>query len=163
LPTDGGKKISLTSSKIYGGTITNWKQLAKSISRGKIFEKKFGKFISENSVIFPPYNKLKQSAIQLFEADEKQRSIYGGEGDLSSVRPDCILIIGGGSTDILRNAFYLEIPTIVSVDSHTPVNFCTYPVWGNTESVGFILSIIEWFFRCRRPLLPNCTLPRQFV
>jgi hypothetical protein len=131
-------KISIFTS---GGTITNWKQLFTSMKRGYAFEKKFHKYIYENNQNFPPYKKFKKSAVRAIEIEKRKMN------NPCDSRPDCILILGSGAMGLLRDATNLQIPTIVTVDSHVEVNYCTYPIWGNTVSANFLSALIEWFFR----------------
>lgn len=109
------------TSRWVGGTLTNWKEVFRSIEKLRMYER----------------NKKTRKKYSPSELREYRRlkSNYQGMINLNSV-PDLLFIIDSNKHRMAINeANRLSIPTIAIVDTNCDVTGITYPIPGNDDSM----------------------------
>ncbi len=131
--------FSFCDSKWVGGTLTNWKQIQRSIIVFSKFSEKYGKFIERNNIHFPKYKKMKKS----FQGLQKKKN-----GFLSIKKPDTLFIINPNENlHVIAEANNLSIPVIALIDSNSNIKGIDYPIPGNNNSINFIFFCFSWIAR----------------
>lgn len=123
-------KLSYSSYKWVGGTLTNWKQVSKSILTFAKFSERCEKFLIQNNIDFPRYNKIKKSF----------QGLVTSKGFLAfHEKPDLVFIMNPNENkNIIAEANRLDIPVIAFVESNTNLNGISYPIPTNNYSINFV-------------------------
>lgn len=134
------------SYKWVGGTLTNWKQVSKSVVTFAKFSQRCQDFLVKNGMEFPKYTRVKRCFQGLFHT----------QGSLCfTQKPDLIFLVNPHhNQSILDEACRLNIPVIALADSNTDPGNITYPVPVNTYSPGFA-------YYCLKKLLKLAQLAPQ--
>lgn len=131
----GPSQLSYSGYKWIGGTLTNWKQVSKSVLTFAKFSQRCEKFLIQNSIDFPRYKKIKKCF----------QGLVGGKGFLAfHEKPDLIFLINPNeSRNIIAEANRLDIPVIALVESNTNLNGISYPIPTNNYSINFVYYCLK--------------------
>lgn len=132
-------KISYSCYKWIGGTLTNYKQISKSILTFAKFSERCENFLLGNAIDFPRYKKIK-TWFQGFLV--KTRA-----GPLTLAfqkKPDVIFLVNPNENPhIIEEAAKLHIPIIAFVESTTNLQGITYPIPGNIYAFEFLYQCFK--------------------
>lgn len=128
--------ISYCNSKWLGGTLTNWKQVKKSVLPFARFSQRFGNFLLENKIHIPRYKKIKK-CLHGFISEKRAGSPHP--------KPNMLFIINPNENQtVLQEATCLKIPIIAITDSKTKLSGITYPIPANNNSPFFVFFCLSW-------------------
>jgi len=129
-PKFDSTRLSYSTYKWVGGTLTNWKQVSKSILTFAKFSERCENFLIQNSIDFPRYNKIKKCF----------QGLITGKGFLAfHEKPDLVFIMNPNENrNIIAEANRLDIPVIAFVESNTNLNGISYPIPTNNYSINFV-------------------------
>lgn len=114
----------------YGGTLTNWKTISKTISRLRTIEESLES--EESSGL------TKKELLKLNREKEKLDTSIGGIKDMGGL-PDLIFVIDTVKEQIaIQEATKLNIPIAAVIDSNSNPEGITYPIPGNDDSTKAI-------------------------
>lgn len=131
-------KISYCSSKWVGGTLTNWKQISKSVLTLAKFSERCETFLLKNNIEFPRYKKIK-TCFQGLIRKQDNKTILG-----FYEKPDLIFLINPNENqNIILEANKLHIPLIAFAESNTNLKGITYPIPLNTYSMNFVYYCLK--------------------
>lgn len=138
--------ISYCNNKWIGGTLTNWKQIKKSVLTFAKFSNNFDNFVSSNTIHFPRYKKMKKCFSGFFinqnNKNSKNNNIFLQQN------PDLIFLINPNeNSNIIKEANLLNIPVIALTDSNTKITGITFPIPSNNKSVSFVYWCLNWIIR----------------
>lgn len=130
--------ISYVSYKWIGGTLTNWKQISKSVSTFAKFSERCESFLSQNALDFPKYARVKKCFQGLlYKENQKMSLAFTG-------KPELIFLINPNENQsILNEAYRLHIPVIAFTESSTDPREITYPIPVNNYSIKFIYYCLK--------------------
>lgn len=130
--------ISYVSYKWIGGTLTNWKQISKSVLTYAKFSERCEKFLVKNNIIFPKYLRVKKCFQGLLYKEKQQMSLAFHQ------QPDLIFLMNPNENQaVLNEAFRLNIPVIALTESSTNPTKITYPIPVNNYSIKFIYFCLK--------------------
>lgn len=130
--------ISYVSYKWIGGTLTNWKQISKSVLTFAKFSERCEKFLVKNNINFPKYMRVKKCFQGLLYKEKQQMYLAFNQ------QPDLIFLINPNENQgILNEAFRLNIPVIALTESSTNSTKITYPIPVNNYSIKFIYFCLK--------------------
>jgi ribosomal protein S2 len=131
--------ISFCSYKWIGGTLTNWKQISKSVLTFAKFSERCETFLYKNNIDFPRYKKIKTYFQGLLNKTENGKTILA-----FYEKPDLIFLINPNENrNVIREANKLHIPIVAFVESNTNIKGITYPIPVNIYSISFIYYCIK--------------------
>jgi len=131
-------KISYCSYKWVGGTLTNWKQISKSVLTFAKFSERCEKFLIKNNIDFPRYKKIKKCFQGLLKKSQNKTLLSFYE------KPDIIFLINPNENqNIISEAIKLHIPIIAFTESNTNIKNITYPIPLNTYSMNFVYYCLK--------------------
>lgn len=134
----GTSKISYCSSKWVGGTLTNWKQISKSVLTFAKFSERCEKFLLKNNIEFPRYKKIKTCFQGLIKKHHNKTLLAFYE------KPDLIFMVNPNENqNIILEANKLHIPIIAFTESNTNLKGITYPIPLNTYSMNFVYYCLK--------------------
>lgn len=134
--------ISYCNNKWIGGSLTNWKQIKKSVLTFAKFYNNFDHFVTINNIEFPRYKKMKKCFSGFFINDGKGTNIFLQQN------PDIIFLINPNeNSNIIKEANMLNIPIVALTDSNTKINGITFPIPANTKSINFVYWCLNWIIR----------------
>ena len=134
----GTSKISYCSSKWVGGTLTNWKQISKSVLTFAKFSERCEKFLLKNNIEFPRYKKIKTCFQGLIRKQNNKTILAFYE------KPDLIFLVNPNENqNIILEANKLHIPIIAFTESNTNLKGITYPIPLNTYSMNFVYYCLK--------------------
>lgn len=137
--------VAFIDSVWIGGTLTNWKQLSKSIYTYSEFSKKFDYFLHKNNIYFPRYKKMKKSFQGLVDTSAIHQNFF------LKKKPDVIFIINPNENiNLLEEAKSLNIPVIAITNSNTDLSKITYPIPSNDHSFYFLFHCLKWIIKITR-------------
>ena len=114
----------------YGGTLTNWKTISKTIARLRTIEDSLDS--EESSGL------TKKELLKLNREKEKLDTSIGGIKDMGGL-PDLIFVIDTVKEQIaIQEATKLNIPIAAVIDSNSNPEGITYPIPGNDDSTKAI-------------------------
>lgn len=130
--------ISYVSYKWIGGTLTNWKQISKSVLTFAKFSERCEKFLIKNNIDFPKYLRVKKCFQGLlYKKNQKMLLAF-------DQKPDLIFLINPNENqNILNEAYRLHIPVIAFTESNTNPSEITYPIPVNNYSIKFIYYCLK--------------------
>jgi len=130
--------ISYVSYKWIGGTLTNWKQISKSILTFAKFSERCENFLIKNGIDFPKYNRVKK-CFQGLLYKENQKMLLAFKQ-----KPDLIFLVNPNENrNIINEAYQLDIPVIAFTESNTNPKEITYPIPVNNYSIKFIYFCLK--------------------
>ena len=131
-------KISYCSSKWVGGTLTNWKQISKSVLTFAKFSERCENFLLKNNIEFPRYNRIKTCFEGLIRKEHNKTILAFYE------KPDLIFLVNPNENqNIILEANKLHIPIIAFTESNTNLKGITYPIPLNTYSMNFVYYCLK--------------------
>jgi len=126
--------ISYCCYKWVGGTLTNWKQISKSVLTFAKFSERCEHFLLRNNIDFPRYKKIKMYFLGLLNKKQNGRTTLA-----FYEKPDLIFIVNPNENrNVIIEANKLHIPIIAFVESNTNLKGITYPIPLNIYSLSFI-------------------------
>ena len=130
--------VSYVSYKWIGGTLTNWKQISKSVLTFAKFSERCENFLLKNSIDFPKYVRVKKCFQGLLYKDNENMLLAFNQ------KPDLIFLINPNENqNILNEAYKLHIPVIAFTESNTNPREITYPIPVNNYSIKFIYYCLK--------------------
>lgn len=130
--------ISYISYKWIGGTLTNWKQISKSVLTFAKFSERCENFLIKNNIDFPKYVRVKKCFQGLLYKDNQKMLLAFNQ------KPDLIFLINPNENqNILNEAYRLHIPVIAFTESNTNPKEITYPIPVNNYSIKFIYYCLK--------------------
>ena len=131
--------ISYCSYKWVGGTLTNWKQISRSVLTFAKFSERCENFLVKNNIEFPRYKKIKthfQGLLSKKYTNKTTLAFYE--------KPDVIFLVNPNENrNVILEANKLHIPIIAFVESNTDIKGITYPIPVNIYSISFIYYCIK--------------------
>nr|UIO59431.1 ribosomal protein L2 [Chlorella desiccata (nom. nud.)] len=131
--------ISYCAYKWVGGTLTNWKQISKSVLTFAKFSERCENFLIRNNIDFPRYKKIKtyfQGLLSKKSTGQTTLAFYE--------KPDLIFLINPNENrNVIMEATKLHIPIVAFVESNTDIKGITYPIPVNIYSISFIYFCIK--------------------
>jgi small subunit ribosomal protein S2 len=114
----------------YGGTLTNWKTISKTIARLRSIEE----LLEGNDLS----GLTKKELLKLNREKEKLDTSIGGIKDMGGL-PDLIFVLDTVKEQIaIQEATKLKIPIAAIIDSNSNPDGITYPIPGNDDSTKAI-------------------------
>lgn len=130
--------ISYVYYKWVGGTLTNWKQVSKSVLTYAKFAARCDKFISRHPLDFPRYKKIKECFQGLIK--KKQGRVYLAFRE----KPDIVFLMNPNENrHIIAEANNKHIPVVALVESNTCLKGISYPIPANIYSAFFIYYCVK--------------------
>jgi len=130
--------ISYVHYKWVGGTLTNWKQVSKSILTYAKFAERCEKFLYRNHIDFPRYNKIKECFHGLVR--KKNNKVFLA----FNKKPDIVFLMNPNENrHIIAEANKMHVPVIALVESNTNLNGISYPIPANAYSAFFIYYCVK--------------------
>lgn len=130
--------ISYVSYKWIGGTLTNWKQISKSVLTFAKFSERCENFLIKNNIDFPKYVRVKK-CFQGLLYKEKEKMVLA-----FNQKPDLIFLINPNENkSVLNEASRLHIPIIAFTESNTNPQEISYPIPVNNYSIKFIYYCLK--------------------
>jgi small subunit ribosomal protein S2 len=130
--------ISYVSFKWIGGTLTNWKQISKSVLTYAKFSERCENFVLKNNIDFPKFNRVKKCFQGLLYRKNHKMLLGFNE------KPDLVFLINPNENQIILNeAEKLNIPVIAFTESSTNPKLITYPIPINNYSIKFIYFCLK--------------------
>jgi len=130
--------ISYVSYKWIGGTLTNWKQISKSVVTFAKFSERCEKFLVKNGIDFPKYTRVKKCFQGLLYRENQKMLLAFNQ------KPDLIFLINPNENQsILNEAYRLHIPVIAFTESSTNPKEINYPIPVNNYSIKFIYFCLK--------------------
>jgi ribosomal protein S2 len=128
--------LSLVDTRWVGGTLTNWKQVAESISVYSNFKKKYSNFLFAQNIRLP-----------IHQRNDKR---YKYLEPISKNLPDFIIVTNPEENHLaLKEAKILKIPVIGFINSNLKpeiINLIDYGIPGNNKSPEFLSFCFHLFF-----------------
>ena len=135
----------------YGGTLTNWKTISKTISRLRSIEELLDG--EESSGL------TKKELLKLNREREKLDTSIGGIKDMGGL-PDLIFVLDTVKEQIaIQEATKLNIPIAAVIDSNSNPEGITYPIPGNDDSTKAIALYCDFLHEKGNIF---CTYYRQY-
>lgn len=130
--------ISYVNYKWIGGTLTNWKQISKSVLTFAKFSERCENFLLQNGIDFPKYTRVKKCFQGLLYRDN-QKMLLG-----FNQKPDLLFLVNPNENQtILNEAYRLHIPVIAFTESSTNPKEITYPIPVNNYSIKFLYYCLK--------------------
>lgn len=130
--------ISYCCYKWVGGTLTNWKQVSKSVLTFAKFSERCESFLINNNIEFPKYKKVKDCFDGLL--NNKNGKIFLTFNE----KPDLVFLMNPNENrSIINEANHLHIPIIAFTESNTDLTGITYPIPVNNYSIHFLYYTLK--------------------
>lgn len=130
--------ISYCCYKWVGGTLTNWKQISKSVLTFAKFSERCEPFLINNNIEFPKYKKIKDCFQGLLTNQNGKIFLTFNE------KPDLVFLMNPNENrNIINEANHLHIPIIAFTESNTDLKGITYPIPVNNYSIIFIYYCLK--------------------
>nr|QGT76938.1 30S ribosomal protein S2 [Micractinium pusillum] len=131
-------QISYVSYKWVGGTLTNWKQVSKSVLTYAKFSERCEKFLINNGIDFPKYTRVKRCFQGLLYRENQKMVLAFNQ------KPDVIFLLNPNENlEILKEASKLHIPVIALTESNTNPIEITYPIPVNNFSIKLVYYCLK--------------------
>lgn len=159
LPVNVFSSISYCFYKWIGGTLTNYKQISKSIYCYLKFAQRCGKFCEKNNIDFTRYQKIKKCfqgygfINNINNSFKDSYTSYKDDVNTSIImslqrKPDVIFLFNpSDNKNLIREANRLQIPIIACTDTSTNCYGITYPIPCNNNSVEFTLYLYKKLYK----------------
>lgn len=137
----GPSPLSFSAFKWVGGTLTNWKQVSKSVLTFAKFSQKCRGFLKKNALEFPRYKKVDTWFQGFF-------THYQGKSHLAfSEKPDILFIFNPNeNSHLIREAEKFHIPIVAFVESNTSCKSISYPIPLNSYSMEMVYYYLKKLF-----------------
>jgi len=133
--------ISYVSDKWIGGTLTNWKQISKSVYTFAKFSERCENFLIKKNLDFPKYLRIKKCFQGLLYKSQNKMLFAFNQ------KPDLIFLINPNENqNLLNEAYRLHIPVIAFTEANTNLREITYPIPVNNYS-------IKWIYYCLKKII----------
>ena len=130
--------VSYVSYKWVGGTLTNWKQVSKSVLTFAKFSERCERFLIKKTLDFPKYTKVKKCFQGLLYRENNKLFLAFRR------KPDVVFLINPNENQsVLTEASRLQIPVIAFIESNTNPKDITYPIPVNNYSIKFIYFCLK--------------------
>lgn len=130
--------FSYVHYKWVGGTLTNYKQISKSLLTYAKFAERCEKFLFRNNIDFPRYKKIKECFNGLIR--KKSNRVYLSFHE----KPDLIFLMNPNENrHIIAEANKMHIPVIALVESNTCLKGISYPIPVNAYSIFFLYYCLK--------------------
>lgn len=130
--------LSYVSYKWVGGTLTNWKQVSKSVLTYAKFSQRCENFLVKNNIDFPKFTRVKKCFQGLLYKENQTMLLAFNQ------KPDLIFLINPNENlSILNEAYRLHIPVIALTESSTNPKEITYPIPVNNYSIKFLYFCLK--------------------
>lgn len=130
--------LSLVHYKWVGGTLTNWKQVSKSVLNYAKFAERCENFLYRNNIDFPKYKKIKQCFHGLITKTQGKMYLAFNE------KPDLVFLMNPNENrHVIAEANKMNIPVIALVESNTNLKGIYFPIPANAYSAFFIYYCIK--------------------
>lgn len=130
--------FSYVHYKWVGGTLTNYKQISKSLLTYAKFAERCEKFLFKNNIDFPRYKKIKECFNGLIR--KKSNRVYLSFHE----KPDLLFLMNPNENrHIIAEANKMHIPVIALVESNTCLKGISYPIPVNAYSVFFLYYCLK--------------------
>jgi ribosomal protein S2 len=141
--------LSFVHYKWVGGTLTNWKQVSKSVLTYAKFAERCEKFLSSNNIDFPRYKKIKECFHGLIRKKQGFRTnVFGAFNE----KPDLVFLMNPNENKhIIAEANKMHIPVIALVESSSCLKGISYPIPANAYSAFFI-------YYCLKKIIKLCSI-----
>ena len=137
--------LSYVDYKWIGGTLTNWKQVSKSVLTYAKFAERCEKFLYHSTIDFPRYKKIKECFHGLIT--KKRGKVYLAFNE----KPDLVFIMNPNENrHIIAEANKMHIPVIALVESNTCLKGISYPIPANAYSAFFIYYCLKKIIKLSR-------------
>lgn len=155
LPAHSLLSVSHCFYKWVGGTLTNYKQISKSIYSYLKFSQRFGKILDKYKINFPRYEKVQKSfqgygyIVNNSTTGETLSNNVSTSIKMSlQTKPDIIFLFNPGENQhLIREANRLQIPIIACTDSSSSSLGIAYPIPGNNGSIDFNLYLFKKIYK----------------
>lgn len=138
LPNINSSSLSYVHYKWVGGTLTNWKQVSKSVLTYAKFAERCEKFLYRNNIEFPRYKKIKECFHGLIR--KKGGQVYLAFNE----KPDLVFLMNPNENrHIIAEANKMWIPVVALVESNTCLKGISYPIPANAYSAFFIYYCLK--------------------
>lgn len=132
------ENLSYCYYKWIGGTLTNWKQVSKSVLTYAKFSERCENFLINNNIDFPRYRKIKTCFQGLIKKNQNQSFLAFHE------KPDLIFLLNPNENhNVILEANKLHIPVIALTESNTNLQGINYPIPVNNYSAYFIYFCLK--------------------
>ena len=139
--------ISHCCYKWVGGTLTNWKQVSKSVLTFAKFSQRCENFLQKNNLNFPRYKKV-QTFFQGLITNQENLLAF-------SQKPDVIVIVNPNENqNVIQEANKLHIPIIGFIESNTKITGITYPIPLNVYSLSTLYYCLKKLYKISRLIKP---------
>jgi small subunit ribosomal protein S2 len=144
-------QLSYATSTWIGGTLTNWRQLARSVLTFARFSRRCSRFLVRARLDFPRYRRIRASFGGFLTGTRAHPGLAW------NTRPDLILVMHPtGHRALLREAHRLHIPVVALAESDTDLQGVTYPVPIHTDSLPAMYHclrrVVALAHRCGPPM-----------
>jgi ribosomal protein S2 len=130
--------LSYIYYKWVGGTLTNWKQVSKSVLSYVKFAERCEKFLYRNRIDFPRYKKVKECFYGLIRKQQNRVHLAFNE------KPDLIFLMNPNENrHIIAEANKMHIPVVALVESNTYLKGISYPIPANAYSAYYIYYCLK--------------------
>ena len=136
--TSLNERISYGNFKWVGGTLTNWKQISKSVVTFAKFSERCEDFCLKNNLDFPRYKKIKK-CFQGFLSNRDKKMVLAFQE-----KPDLVFLVNPyENQNIINEASRLNIPVLAFTQSHTNIKAISYPIPLNNYSMNFFYFCLK--------------------
>lgn len=130
--------ISYVNYKWIGGTLTNWKQISKSVLTFAKFSQRCENFLIKNSIDFPKYERVKKCFQGLLFKKNQEILLAFNQ------KPDLIFLFNPNENqNVLNEAYRLHIPVIALTEPNTDPREITYPIPVNNYSIKYVYYCLK--------------------
>jgi small subunit ribosomal protein S2 len=130
--------VSFCSYKWIGGTLTNWKQISRSVLTFAKFHERCQGFLTKSNIDFPRYKKIKTAFQGLLKKRKNKTFLAFYE------KPEIVFLLNPNENrNIIVEANKLHIPIIAFTESNTDLSGINYPIPINTYSINFIYYCLK--------------------
>jgi ribosomal protein S2 len=130
--------LSFCSYKWIGGTLTNWKQISRSVLTFAKFSERCEPFLIKNNIDFPRYKKIRTCFEGLIQKQSSHNVLAFYE------KPDVIFLVNPNENqNIMQEAAKLHIPIVAFTESNTNIKDIAYPIPLNTYSMTFVYFCLK--------------------
>ncbi len=137
--------LSYVSYKWIGGTLTNWKQISRSVSTFAKFSERCQDFLMNTRLDFPKFHRVKKCFQGLLYKEKGQMVLAFKK------KPDLIFLINPNENQsILNEAYLLEIPVIAFIESNTNPKHISFPIPVNNYSIKFMYFCLKKIIKMAR-------------
>jgi len=136
--SEQGNRVSYSSTKWIGGTLTNWKQVSKSVLTFAKFAQRCENFLENSALEFPRYKKVKACFHGFLHTTSGKTSLCFRE------KPDIVVVLNPNDIPgVIHEAQRLHIPVIGFLESTTNPHGITYPIPVSGNCLNFVFYFLK--------------------